>query len=254
MMKRELQIDRLAIRVYENAEEMSTDAAKLAGDYLRSRISRQRRARVIWATGSSQIRFLEGLTALQGIEWEKVTSFHLDEYLGIEGEHPASFRHYLRDRLAQKVSFANFHYLEGDSEQPVAECDRYTRLLQAGAIDLCCLGVGENGHLAFNDPGVAEFNDPYWVKLVKLDAKNRQQQCDRGYFAALDKVPAYAFTLTLPAISAAQKLFCLVPGQQKAAIVKQMLEGAIDTNCPASWLRDRANAILFLDRESARLL
>ncbi|MBP0018126.1 MAG: glucosamine-6-phosphate deaminase [Cyanobacteria bacterium SBLK] len=248
------QFDRLEVRVYENAEEMSIVAAKYAGEYLRSRIARQNSARVIWATGSSQIAFLEKLTKIPNISWQKITGLHLDEYLGIDREHPASFRRYLRDRLAQKVPFADFHYIEGDSEQPLRECDRYTRLLQQGEIDLCCLGVGDNGHLAFNDPWVADFDDPDWVKLVKLDPQNRQQQCDRGDFANLEAVPAYAFTLALPAIFSAQMLLCLVSGAPKAAIVAQMLTGDISPTCPASGLRDRPNAILFLDREAARLL
>ncbi len=246
--------DRLVVRVYDNALEMATEAAQWAGEYLRSRIALQGRARAIWATGGSQIQFLEVLTALPEMEWQKVTSFHLDEYLGIDEDHPGSFRRYLRDRLAAKVPFARFHYLEGDSSQPLAECDRYTRLLQEAAIDLCCLGVGENGHLAFNDPGVADPRDPYWVKLVKLDRQNRQQQCDRGDFSHLEAVPTYAFTLTLPAIFAVQTLLCLVSGKHKATIVKRLLAGTISADCPASLLRDRANAILLLDRDAASLL
>lgn len=248
------QFDRLGVQIYENAEEMAIAAANHAGEYLRSRLAQENSARVIWATGSSQIAFIEALIACPEIAWPKVTGLHLDEYLGIDREHRASFRRYLRDRLAAKVPLANFHYIEGDSEQPLKECDRYTRLLQQEAVDLCCLGVGDNGHLAFNDPGVADFHDPYWVKLVKLDPKNRQQQCDRGDFPNLEAVPAYAFTLTLPAIFAAQQLLCLVSGGQKAAIVAKMLTGNISPECPASGLRDRDNAILFLDREAASLL
>ncbi|MEM9544017.1 MAG: glucosamine-6-phosphate deaminase [Cyanobacteria bacterium P01_E01_bin.42] len=248
------QFDRLGVRIYENAEEMAIEAAKYTGEYLRSRITQRDRARVIWATGHSQIAFLETLITLPGIPWQKIAGLHLDEYLGIAGEHPASFRRYLRDRLATKVPFADFYYIEGDSEQPLRECDRYGRLLREEEIDLCCLGVGDNGHLAFNDPDVADFHDPDWVKLVKLDPRNRQQQCDRGDFPNLEAVPAYAFTLTLPAIFAAQKLLCLVSGANKAAIVAQMLTGKISPECPASGLRDRDNATLFLDWEAARLL
>ena len=247
-------VDRLEVRVYGNAEEMAIAAAKYAGEYLRSRLVRQGQARTIWATGSSQIRFLQHLTTLPEIEWHKLTGLHLDEYLGIDCQHRASFRRYLRDRLANKVPFAEFHYIKGNSEQPLAECDRYTRLLQVAEIDLCCLGVGENGHLAFNDPSVADFDDPYWVKLVKLDAKNRQQQYDRGDFSSLEKVPTYGFTLTLPAIFSARQCLCLACGTHKAGIIARMLKGSVSAECPASGLRDRANAILFLDRDAARLL
>lgn len=147
-----------------------------------------------------------------------------------------------------------FHYIEGDAKEPLVECDRYSKLLKAQPIDLCCLGIGENGHLAFNEPSVADFNDPHSVKLVKLDNSTQQQQVDGGFFLHLEAVPQYAFTLTLPMICSAKKILCLAPGKRKDKAVKQMLSGCISTNCPASVLRTQAQATLFLDADSASLL
>jgi glucosamine-6-phosphate deaminase len=206
------------------------------------------------ATGNSQMKFLDALIALGGVDWSRITCFHLDEYLGISADNSASFRCYLRERVEMRVTPKEFHYIEGDAMQPLAECDRYTKLLQAQPIDLCCLGVGENGHLAFNDPAVADFNDPYTLKLVKLDTVNRQQQVNTGYFSNLESVPQYAFTVTLSMICSAKKIICLASGKRKAKIVKQILEEDITTDCPASVLRKQQQATLFLDVDSAGLL
>src|SRR5262249_39262566 len=161
-------------------------------------LSRQGTAAVILATGNSQIQFLQALHALGGVDWARITLFHMDEYLGISADHPASFRRYLRERVENHVHPRAFHYLEGDALQPLDECARYPRLLSAQSIDLCCLGVGENGHLAFNDPPVAQFDDPHSVKLVKLDLACRQQQVGEGHFPTIAAVPQYAITLTIP--------------------------------------------------------
>lgn len=224
---------------------------KIVREYLQSVLEQQDTASILLATGNSQLKFLDALMTLGGVNWSKITLFHLDEYLGITADHPASFRRYLRERVEQRVIPRQFHYIEGDSLEPLAECDRYTKLLQAQPIDLCCLGVGENGHLAFNDPSVANFQDPYSVKLVKLDPINRQQQVNTGQFPNLDSVPQYAFTVTLPLICSAKKILCLAPEQRKAQVVQQMLQGSISTDCPASFLRQQPQATLFLDINSA---
>jgi glucosamine-6-phosphate deaminase len=228
--------------------------AQLVQNYLQSLLIQQDRATVLLATGNSQIKFLEALIALGGVDWSKVTLFHLDEYLGIDADHPASFRRYLRERMENRANPFEFHYIEGDALQPLAECDRYTKLLLAQPIDLCCLGLGENGHLAFNEPSVADFNDSHSVKLVKLEKSTRQQQVDGGYFPVLEAVPQYAFTLTIPMLCSAKKILCLVQGKRKASAVKEMLQGSIRQNFPASVLRTQATATLFLDADSASLL
>ncbi|NJK99417.1 MAG: glucosamine-6-phosphate deaminase [Spirulinaceae cyanobacterium RM2_2_10] len=243
-------VDRLTARVYPDPETLAEAAAQRAAAILRQAIAQQGQATAIFATGSSQLRFLAALTATADLDWPRITGFHLDEYLGIAADQPASFRRYLRDHLVKRVNFHAFHALEGDARQPLTECDRYTALLKAQPIDLCCLGVGENGHLAFNEPQLADPADPYWVKLVKLDARNRQQQVDQGFFPTLAAVPDYALTLTLPAIAAARHKLCLVMGARKAATVQTMLRGPIGSDCPASLLRQQTGVELYLDREA----
>ncbi|MBU6400097.1 MAG: glucosamine-6-phosphate deaminase [Verrucomicrobia bacterium] len=247
-------VDSLPVRVYANLEPMAQDTAREAQGYLRETLRARGAAAVILATGNSQIQFLGELIRLGEIDWSRVTLFHMDEYLGISAGHSASFRRYLRERVEQRVKPKAFHYLEGDALEPLKECERYTQLLRAQPIDLCCLGIGENGHLAFNDPPVADFNDPRLVKLVKLDEACRRQQVGEGHFPSLEAVPQYAFTLTLPALCAARKMLCICPEKRKAAAVKAALQGPIGPHCPASFLRRQAHATLLLDAESAGAL
>jgi glucosamine-6-phosphate deaminase len=247
-------LDHLSVQIYNSEAEMAQDAAEIAHQYLCDLLQHQKSVAVVLATGNSQLEFLDALIALGRIDWHRVILFHLDEYLGISAEHPASFRYYLHERVEKRVLPQVFHYLEGDTLEPIAECDRYSQLLQAQPIDLCCLGIGDNGHLAFNDPPVANFQDPLMVKLVKLDDVNRQQQVKTGYFPNLEQVPQYAFTVTIPLICQANKIICLAPDTRKAQIVQEMLTGAITTNCPATILRQQHQATLFLDINSASLL
>jgi glucosamine-6-phosphate deaminase len=247
-------VDALRIRVYATQDDLVQDAAREAQSHLQQTFLAQGRAAVILATGNSQVRFLEKLTGLGGVDWSKTTLFHMDEYLGLPADHPASFRRYMRERVAGLVKPKVFHYLEGDALLPIRECERYAQLLRAQPIDLCCLGIGENGHLAFNDPAVADFKDNRSVKIVKLDDACKRQQVGEGYFAGLEAVPSYALTLTIPALCSARRMLCIVPEARKAAAVKAALQGPIDTACPASILRQQANCHLFLDAESASLL
>ncbi|WP_026100372.1 glucosamine-6-phosphate deaminase [Fortiea contorta] len=248
------QVDELTVQIDDTEAEMAQNVAQLTSQYLQKLLQEQDTAAVLLATGNSQLKFLDALITLGGVDWSRIILFHLDEYLGISPDHSASFRRYMREHVAQRISPREFHYIEGDALQPLLECDRYTQLLQTQPIDLCCLGVGENGHLAFNDPSVVNFQDPYSVKLVKLDLINRQQQVNTGQFSELDQVPQYAFTVTIPLICAAKKIFCLAPTTRKAKIVKQMLQGAISRECPASILRQQPQATLFLDVNSSSLL
>src|SRR5438034_1363875 len=174
--------DELAVRIYRTSAELAAAAARLARQHLQESVARQGGAAVILATGNSQMQFLQALAAPGGPDWARVTLFHMDEYLGIDANHPASFRRYLRERVEVRLHPRQFHYLAGDALLPLAECGRYARLLTAQPIDLCCLGIGENGHLAFNDPPVADFDDPHQVKLVKLDEACRRQQVGEGHF------------------------------------------------------------------------
>ena len=248
------QVDALPVRVYANRNDLAQDAARDVHQFLRERISAQGTARVILATGNSQLQFLEVLIGLGGIDWSRVTLFHMDEYLGLDANHKASFRRYMRERVESRVKPKVFNYLEGDAAQPIDECDRYTELLREGPIDLCCLGVGENGHLAFNDPPVADLADPRVVKIVQLDLACRQQQVGEGHFPDIPAVPQYALTLTIPALCAAKKMICIAPEKRKANAVKAALHGPISAACPASVLRRQPNATLLLDMDSAGLL
>jgi len=206
------------------------------------------------ASANSQIQFLEALVGLGGVDWSRITLFHMDEYLGIDADHRASFRRFMRERVERLVKPRAFQYIAGDCLEPLAECERYTRLLSAQPIDLCCLGIGENGHIAFNDPPVANFNDPHKMKLVRLDQECRRQQVGEGHFPSLDAVPQYAFSLTIPLLCSARRMLCIVPEQRKARAVKSALAGPISTTCPASILRRQGQGTLFLDAESASLL
>lgn len=247
-------VDHLSVRVYDSPDKLAQDVAQLAQDYLQNVIKQQGSAAIILATGNSQIKFLDALIARGGVDWSKITFFHLDEYLGIDGEHSASFRRYLRQRVEKRLNPKAFHYIEGDTIQPFQECDRYSQLLQQQPIDLCCLGVGENGHLAFNEPFATSFTETRTVNLVKLDKKTRQQQVNQGHFPRLEAVPQYAFTLTIPMICSGQKIFCLAPEKRKAAVIRDMLQNPISTKIPASILRQQSQATLFLDTASASLL
>jgi glucosamine-6-phosphate deaminase len=251
---RKFLVDDLSVELHETSEELARAAAAAARDCLVSALAARGGASMILAAANSQVAALGALVQLGGIDWSRVTMFHMDEYLGISREHPASFRRFLRERVEQQVRPATFHYLEGDCEEPLRECQRYADLLEAQEIDLCLLGIGENGHLAFNDPPVANFADPYRVKLVRLDEACRRQQVGEGHFPDLGAVPQYALTLTIPALCAARRMVCIVPDQRKAAAVKGTLLGPIDTACPASFLRKQAHCTLYLDRSSGSAL
>jgi glucosamine-6-phosphate deaminase len=248
------QVDELPVRVYAKQEDLAADAAHMAQEHLAQCIAERGAASAILATGNSQIRFLDELIKLGGVDWSKLTLFHMDEYLGLDANHKASFRRYMRERVEARVKPKVFHYLAGESDQPLTECARYCDLLQAQEIDLCCLGIGENGHIAFNDPPVADFDDPWAVKVVKLDLKCRQQQVNEGHFPGVDDMPQFAYTLTIPTLCAVRKIICIAPEKRKAQAVHDALREAVSTSCPASYLRTQKQAVLLLDTDSAALL
>jgi glucosamine-6-phosphate deaminase len=248
----------LAVSVHADLQDMARSAAALAAVKLEAALAARGEARAILATGNSQIAFLEALIAGQGtswtLDWSKITLFHMDEYLGLPDSHPASFRKYMKDRVESRLKPKAFHYIEGDALEPIAECERYSGLLSEKPIDLCCLGIGENGHLAFNDPPVANFTDPRLVKIVKLDEACRQQQVGEGHFQGVDAVPQYAISLTIPALCQVGYMLAIVPEKRKATAVLNSLTGPISTACPGSHLRTIGHCTLFLDADSASLL
>ncbi len=245
---------RLPVRIFASLPDLAAAAADDAAQVLSSAIAQRGRARAIIATGNSQDLFLEQLTRRPGIDWKKVELFHMDEYLGMPMTHRASFRKYLKERVFDRVNPAQAHYLEGDALEPLKAIRAYAAALASAPIDLCCLGIGENGHIAFNDPDVADFNDPEPIKIVKLDEKCRRQQVGEGHFPNIDAVPSYAITLTIPALCRVGRMIAVVPEKRKAVAVQGSLEGPIATSCPGSYLRQQAHCTLYLDPDSASLL
>jgi glucosamine-6-phosphate deaminase len=201
----------------------------------------------MFATGASQFEMLKALTAIPDLPWDRVVGFHMDEYVGISEDHPASFRRYLREKLVSKVAMRQFHYV---GEDP----DEYAAKLRELPPQLCFAGIGENGHLAFNDPPIADFDDPKPVKLAELDRECRQQQVNEGWFPSIQAVPEHAITVTIPALMQIPELILSVPGERKAEIVKRAVYDEISTACPATILRRHSNAHVYLDNASARLL
>lgn len=206
---------------------------------------------VIFATGASQIGTLDALTSTPGLPWNKVVGFHLDEYVGLPIAHSASFRGYLRHHLTSKVKLREFYEIDGTAYDIAKARQQYAARLRAVNPQLCLLGVGENGHLAFNDPGEADFEDRLDVKIVHLDAVCRQQQASEGWFGSLEEVPRTAITVTIPALFRVPKLVLTVVGPRKASVVKDMIQGPISSACPASILRRHPDATVYLDQEAA---
>src|SRR5437868_6459390 len=228
-----MRVDALSVEIAADLKEMAARAAAEASAQLRRALAARGEARAVLATGNSQLAFLDVLAAEPGLDWSRITLFHMDEYLGIDAGHPASFRRYMRERVEARVRPRVFNYIAGDALLPLAECERYASLLAAQPIDLCCLGIGENGHLAFNDPPVANFHDRHLVKLVQLDLACREQQVNEGHFPGIAAVPQYAFTLTIPALCSARRMLCVAPEKRKANAVRDALCGPVETACPA---------------------
>ncbi|MDQ3327861.1 MAG: glucosamine-6-phosphate deaminase [Chloroflexota bacterium] len=244
----------MQVYVFASGQEMAAAAAANTARAPTAAIEYKGTARAIFATGNSQLGFVAALREQMEIPWEKITVFHMDEYVGIPANHPASFRRWIRERIETAYHPKAVHYIRGDAEDLEAECRRYEALLREAPIDLVCMGIGENGHLAFNDPPVADFEDPAWVKVVELDEACRAQQVGEGHFPTLEDVPTHAITLTVPALVAPRSLQVVVPEVRKAEAVRRAVRGPINTECPASILRNQPHAVLFLDAESASLL
>jgi glucosamine-6-phosphate deaminase len=248
---REFKADQLSVRIFATRTEMGQEAALAVGDHLKKILANQKFVNIIFAAAPSQNEFLATLVERKDIAWQRVNAFHMDEYIGLPDNAIQRFGAFLNERIFGKLPFHSVNYINGNAPDLSAECVRYGDLLQKYPTDIVCMGVGENGHIAFNDPPVADFNDPHKVKIVELDAECRQQQVNDGCFNSLEQVPTHALTLTVPALMAGRSIYCMVPGRNKARAVFNTLTGGIDQQCPASVLRKHPNAILFLDKDSS---
>lgn len=247
-------VDSLPVRVYDSRAQMGAGAAKDIRACILTCLESRDTVNIIFAAAPSQNEVLAALAADTQIPWTRVRAFHMDEYIGLPADAPQGFGNFLRTRLFDRVSFAAVHCINSAAADPQAECDRYSDLLTRYPADLVVMGVGENGHIAFNDPPVADFRDPQLVKPVPLDPVCRQQQVNDGCFAALEQVPTHAITLTVPALMRAGHLFCIVPASTKAKAVQAMLRGPVGEHCPATALRQHPDAVLYLEPDSASLL
>jgi glucosamine-6-phosphate deaminase len=239
-------IDQLVLEVYPDRYSAGRAAGMLAAERLKTVLAEKGKARVIFAAAPSQNETLETLATVSGIDWNKVTAFHMDEYIGLADDAPERFSFYLKTHMFDRCPFGEIHLLSGNNPQHL--CEEYARKLVAEPIDLVCMGIGENGHIAFNDPPVADFNDPQLVKIVELDPICRQQQVNDGCFPDFDAVPKQAVTLTVPALMSGNYLICTVPGQRKAAALRRMISGNLSTECPATILRTHKNCTVFTDQ------
>jgi len=243
--------DQLPVAIYKSNEELGQAAALDAREIIHKATTEKGEANIILATGNSQLTFLHALRDLEGIDWSKVNVFHMDEYLGIDPNHRASFPLFLRQHFINVVNPGSFHPIPGQAEDVEKACREYEALLREYPADLVALGFGENGHLAFNDPPYALFDDPVWVKVVKLAEASCRQQVGEGHFDSLEEVPTHAITLTIPALLAAKAMLCIVPEARKAEAVRACLKDPISEDRPGSILRRVHHARLYLDQDSA---
>lgn len=246
--------DKLTVKIYDSRAEMGKAAGTEAAEKIKELIAKKGKVNMIFAAAPSQNETLETLVADKEIDWSKVHAFHMDEYIGLSADAPQGFGNFLRDRLFGLVPFGSVNYIYAEGETPEETCARYTKLIQENPIDIVCLGIGENGHIAFNDPWVADFNDEYVIKKVALDEVCRQQQVNDGCFATIDDVPKYALTLTVPTLFNADYLFCTVPAPTKADAVYKTVNNDINEDLPATIMRTHDNAVMYCDSDSGKQL
>ena len=247
-------VDKLHVEIYENRTLMGEAAARDIKAKIAELLSQKAEINMIFAAAPSQNDVLKALVEDKDIEWNKVNAYHMDEYIGLDKDAPQGFGNFLKAHIFGLVPFKSVNYIDVTATDPEAEAARYGKLLDENPTDIVVMGIGENGHIAFNDPPVADFKDEKTAKPVKLDEICRQQQVNDGCFASIDKVPTHAITLTVPTLVRAPYLFCIVPAPTKAKAVYETLNGSIDEHCPASILRLQENAVLYLDNESSKLL
>lgn len=246
--------DLLSVNIYDSRDEMGIAAAKDIKECILSLAEQREEINIIFAAAPSQNEVLAALANDKDIPWQKVNAFHMDEYIGLSSDAPQGFGNFLKAHIFSIANFKSVNYIDISAQDPMLECERYAKLLKEYPTDIVVMGIGENGHIAFNDPPVADFKDKYAVKPVELDEICRNQQVNDGCFASIDLVPKTAITLTIPTLISADNLFCIVPAITKAQAVKDTINGEISEKCPASVLRLHKNATLYLDDKSSSLL
>jgi glucosamine-6-phosphate deaminase len=243
--------DRLHVNVYATRDQMGMAAATAAATAIKQLLNSKTFVNIIFAAAPSQNEMLFHLAGKDDIDWSRVNAFHMDEYVELNENAPQRFGHFLDQAIFGKLPFHAVHYINGNASNPEEECSRYEALLEANPVDIVCMGIGENTHIAFNDPHVADFNDPFMVKLVELDDMSRMQQVHDGCFASMEDVPRMAITLSVPALMKATSIFCVVPGINKAMAVKHTINADVSAFYPSTVLRLHENANLYLDEKSA---
>ena len=251
MLTKSFKVDALQVNVYDSRESMGKAAGEEAVAYLKEVLGQKDQVYIIFAAAPSQNEFLATVAAAEGVDWHRVHALHMDEYVGLPADAPQAFGNFLRRAIFDKVPFASVSYI-GCEKEPEQACADYDRILAQHHVDMVFMGIGENGHIAFNDPHVADFNDPLRIKKVDLDLKCRLQQVHDGCFRSLDEVPEYALSLTCPTLFAADRLFCVVPAATKADAVKATVCDPISEKCPATLLRRHAAATLYVDADSGK--
>lgn len=251
-MNKEFIKDQLHVKIFGSRAEMGLGAASDAVEYLKNLMAEQEFVNIIFAAAPSQNEFLAAM-AESDVDWSRVNAFHMDEYIGLPSDASQGFGNFLRRAIFDKVPFNSVNYINGQNV-PEVTLKQYKKLLEENPVDVVFMGIGENGHIAFNDPHVADFNDPEVIKVVDLDEKCRMQQVNDGCFACLDEVPTHAFTLTVPTLMAAKRRFCVVPASTKAHAVYNTINGVVSEVCPASVLRTSEGTTLYLDNDSSSLL
>lgn len=244
--------DKLTVEIYDTRAQMGEAAGKKAAETIRKCLSEKDTVNIIFAAAPSQNEMLATLIKEENIDWTRINAFHMDEYIGLSADAPQGFGNFLKEHIFAHLPFKSVNYIDCTATDIDDECRRYTGLLKNNPVDIVLLGIGENGHIAFNDPHVADFNDEKTVKSVELDNVCRMQQVNDGCFETLEQVPKYAITLTIPALTSAKYMVCTVPAATKAWAVEKTVNGEITEECPATIMRKHNNAIMYCDNDSGK--
>lgn len=246
--------DKMLVKIFDTRDEMGKAAADDIAECFKEMLKKKNEINVVFAAAPSQNDMLLHLCERDDVEWERINAFHMDEYIGLDPNAPQCFSNFLKRYIFDLKPFKSVNLINAGASDPEEEALRYSKLLCDNPIDVVCMGIGENGHIAFNDPHEADFNDPMTVKAVKLDERCRNQQVNDGCFEKLEEVPEYALTLTVPTLMSAKKNYCVVPAATKAEAVRNTVLGKVSETCPASILREKAGAILYCDGESSKYI